>query len=65
MEITNLGQADGLPPVDWAAVAEKSDLHRRRPAKLSSLTAPPEPPAEVPKTQGAGQADVAGNPDQH
>src|SRR5215468_12310768 len=21
MEITNLGQADGLPPVDWAAVA--------------------------------------------
>ena len=23
MEITNLGQADGLPPVDWAAVAEK------------------------------------------
>ena len=25
MEITNLGQADGLPPVDWAAVAEKLD----------------------------------------
>src|ERR1700749_4346890 len=23
MEIINLGQADGLPPVDWAAVAEK------------------------------------------
>src|SRR5713101_7558728 len=23
MEITNLGKADGLPPVDWAAVAEK------------------------------------------
>ncbi len=23
MEITNLGQADGLPPVDWAMVAEK------------------------------------------
>ena len=23
MEITNLGQADGLPPVDWAAVVEK------------------------------------------
>ena len=25
MEITNLGEADGLPPVDWAAVAEKLD----------------------------------------
>jgi Pyridoxamine 5'-phosphate oxidase len=23
MEITNLGQADGLPPVEWAAVAER------------------------------------------
>jgi hypothetical protein len=23
MEISNLGKADGLPPVDWAAVAEK------------------------------------------
>src|SRR6266852_7311219 len=23
MEITNLGKADGLPPVDWAAVVEK------------------------------------------
>ena len=23
MEITNLGQADGLPPVAWATVAEK------------------------------------------
>ena len=25
MEITNLGEADGLPPVDWTAVAEKLD----------------------------------------
>jgi hypothetical protein len=25
MESTNLGQADGLPPVDWALVAEKLD----------------------------------------
>src|SRR5690242_1683203 len=25
MEITNLGEADGLPPVDWAAVAGKLD----------------------------------------
>jgi hypothetical protein len=25
MEITNLGKADGLPPVNWAAVAEKLD----------------------------------------
>ena len=23
MEITNLGKADGLPPVDWAAIEEK------------------------------------------
>ena len=23
MEIINLGEADGLPPVDWAAVVEK------------------------------------------
>lgn len=25
MEIINLGEADGLPPVDWAAVADKLD----------------------------------------
>src|SRR6478672_2705486 len=25
METINLGKADGLPPVDWAAVAEKLD----------------------------------------
>src|ERR1700722_11329631 len=25
MEITNLGQADGLPPVDWAAVMARLD----------------------------------------
>ncbi len=25
MEITNLGRADGLPPVDWSAIAEKLD----------------------------------------
>ena len=25
VQITNLGKADGLPPVDWAAVAEKLD----------------------------------------
>ena len=25
MEIINLGQADGLPPVEWAAVADKLD----------------------------------------
>jgi Pyridoxamine 5'-phosphate oxidase len=25
MESTNLGEADGLPPLDWAAVAEKLD----------------------------------------
>jgi hypothetical protein len=25
MEITNLGEADGLPPVDWAAVAAQLD----------------------------------------
>ena len=25
MEITNLGRADGLPPVDWPAIAEKLD----------------------------------------
>src|ERR1700733_8252468 len=25
VEITNLGKAEGLPPVDWAAVAEKLD----------------------------------------
>ncbi len=25
MEIINLGKADGLPPVDWAAVAEQLD----------------------------------------
>src|ERR1700759_3783438 len=25
MEITNLGKADGLPPVDWAVVAAKLD----------------------------------------
>ena len=25
MEIKNLGQADGLPPVEWAAIATKLD----------------------------------------
>ena len=25
MDITNLGEADGLPPVDWAAVVENLD----------------------------------------
>ena len=25
MEITNLGAADGLPPVDWATIIEKLD----------------------------------------
>jgi Pyridoxamine 5'-phosphate oxidase len=25
MEITNLGEADGLPPVDWSAVVERLD----------------------------------------
>ncbi len=30
MEITNLGEADGLPPVDWAAVVEKLDAGRRQ-----------------------------------
>ena len=25
MEIINLGEGDGLPPVDWAAVVEKLD----------------------------------------
>jgi hypothetical protein len=25
MEIANLGAADGLPPVDWAAIIEKLD----------------------------------------
>ena len=25
MEITNLGEADGLPPVDWSAIAERLD----------------------------------------
>src|SRR5215210_121133 len=25
MEITNLGAADGLPPVDWAAIVDKLD----------------------------------------
>jgi hypothetical protein len=25
MEIINLGKADGLPPVDWAAIVEKLD----------------------------------------
>jgi hypothetical protein len=29
MEITNLGKADGLPPVDWAAVAARLDAGSR------------------------------------
>jgi hypothetical protein len=32
MEIANLGQSDGLPPVDWAAVAAKLDA-RSAPAQ--------------------------------
>ena len=30
MEITNLGKADGLPPVDWSAIAEKLDAGSAR-----------------------------------
>jgi hypothetical protein len=45
MEITNLGKADGLPPVDWAAVARKldagsapaSDAHNARTTWLSTV----------------------------
>jgi hypothetical protein len=31
MEITNLGQADGLPPVDWDLAAKSSLRGRRQP----------------------------------
>jgi hypothetical protein len=45
MEITNLGKADGLPPVDWAAVAGKlaagsapaPDAHNSRTTWLSTI----------------------------
>src|SRR5690242_12193099 len=45
MEIINLGQADGLPPVDWAAVVEKlvagsapaPDAHNSRTTWLSTV----------------------------
>jgi hypothetical protein len=36
MEIANLGEADGLPPVDWAAVAAKLDA-RSAPAPRCSI----------------------------
>src|SRR5437763_1475369 len=39
MEIINLGEADGLPPVDWAAVAEKLDAGTvPRPDAVNSRT---------------------------
>src|ERR1700752_2270940 len=39
MEIINLGKADGLPPVDWAVVAEKLDAGSRpRPDAVNSRT---------------------------
>jgi hypothetical protein len=39
MEIINLGKADGLPPVDWAVVAEKLDAGSRpRPDAANSGT---------------------------
>jgi Pyridoxamine 5'-phosphate oxidase len=37
MEITNLGAADGLPPVDWAAVVQKLDA-RSAPAPNTRST---------------------------
>jgi hypothetical protein len=45
VEITNLGKADGLPPVDWAVVAEKlgaglapdPDAHNSRTTWLSTI----------------------------
>lgn len=45
MEIVNLGAGDGLPPVDWAAVAEKlearsapaSDAHNSRTTCLATV----------------------------
>ena len=30
VEIINLGEADGLPPVDWAAVVDKLEYRARR-----------------------------------
>ncbi len=39
MEITNLGEADGLPPVDWAAVSAKLDANSApAPDALNSRT---------------------------
>jgi hypothetical protein len=38
MEITNLGKADGLPPVDWAAVVEKLDGSAPAPDAINSRT---------------------------
>jgi hypothetical protein len=42
MEITNLGKADGLPPVDWAAVAEKLGAGSA-PARAAIVTLTAEP----------------------
>jgi PPOX class probable F420-dependent enzyme len=47
MEIKNLGQADGLPPVDWAAIATKldegsapaADAHNSRTTWLTTINA--------------------------
>ncbi len=47
MEIANLGAADGLPPVDWAAIVEKldsgsapaPDAHNARTTWLSTVNA--------------------------
>jgi Pyridoxamine 5'-phosphate oxidase len=39
MEITNLGKADGLPPVDWASIVEKLDARSApAPDALNSRT---------------------------
>ena len=63
MQITNLGKADGLPPVEWAAVAEKLDAGsgpapdavNSRTTWLSTInqdgSSPPETPGPVQRDQ--------------
>ena len=51
MEILNLGAADGLPPVEWAAVAEKLDVGE-----------PPAPDAHNARTTWLASVNEDGSP---
>ena len=65
MEIVNLGKADGLPPVDWAAVVEKLEAGSAPGPEQASEPAPVLRFAGVEKAFAGGYAMDAPPPAEH